>query len=61
MNERDPAWNVINQESDQLVNLSHCQIGRLNVYRGQENIVEINHLGFLLTERGTIEVGRQLH
>ena len=58
MNERDPVWMVTNLESRELVNTSLCQVVSLNVYRGKENVIEINHSGFTLTDRGTIEVSK---
>ena len=37
--------------------LSHCQSSDLEVYRGREQAIEINHEGFSLSDGGTIEVG----
>ena len=43
-------------ERDQLVNSSHCNISSLEVYRGMDEVIEINHDGFSLSNNGNIEV-----
>ena len=43
-------------ERDQLVNSSHCNISSLEVYRGRDEVIEINHDGFSLSNNGNIEV-----
>ena len=43
-------------ETDQLVNSSLCHIASLEVYRGRDQAIEINHGGFFLSDNGTIQV-----
>jgi hypothetical protein len=38
------------------LNSSSCQISSLEVYRGRQQAIEINHQGFSLSENGTIKV-----
>ena len=48
---------VNEQKNKSLIqNISLCQIASLEVYRGKDSIVEINHSGFTLTDRNTIKV-----
>ena len=42
--------------TDQQVNSSFCHIASLEVYRGREQAIEINHHGFTLNTSGAIEV-----
>ena len=42
--------------TDQPVNSSFCHISSLEVYRGKEQAIEINHGGFSLSDSGNIEV-----
>ena len=44
-------FNGTNQSVD-----NSCQIDSLEVYRGREQVIEISHDGFSLTENGTVEV-----
>ena len=44
-----------NQQKNVSMNISLCQIASLEVYRGKENTSEINHSGFTLTDRNTIQ------
>ena len=46
----------LNQQKNKSLNVSLCQIASLEVYRGNESIIEINHSGFTLTDRNTIQV-----
>ena len=46
----------LNQQKHKSLNISLCQIASLEVYRGNESIIEINHSGFTLTDRNTIQV-----
>ena len=43
-------------ETDELVSSSFCHIASLEVYRGREQAIEINHDGFSLSDNGTIQV-----
>ena len=43
-------------KTDQLVNSSLCTISSLEVYRGRQQIIEISHQGFFLSDNGGIEV-----
>ena len=43
---------------EEQVNGSICNISALEVYRGREQVIEINNQGFSLTENGTIKVYR---
>ena len=43
-------------DTKQLVNGSFCNISRLEVYRGREQTIEINHEGFSLNDNGSVEV-----
>ena len=43
-------------ETDQLVNSSHCSISNLEVYRGREEAIKIGHDGFSLSNNSNIEV-----
>ena len=47
---------IIDVQKNKSLNLSLCQIASLEVYRGEENAIEINHSGFILTNRSTIQV-----
>lgn len=40
----------------QKINNSSCYIASLEVYRGREKAIKINHTGFVLDNSGTIEV-----
>ena len=40
----------------QKINNSSCYIASLEVYRGREKVIEINHTGFVLDNSGTIQV-----
>ena len=42
--------------TNQLVNSSLCAISSLEVYRGREQVIEISHKGFFLSDNGSIEV-----
>ena len=46
----------VNQQKNKSLNLSLCQIASLEVYRGKESVNEIDHSGFTLTDRNTIQV-----
>ena len=48
----------VNQHKNKSLNLSLCQIAGLEVYRGEENAIEINPSGFTLTNRSTIQVNK---
>ena len=48
--------NVTIVNNHQPVNRSVCSISNLEVYRGREEVTEISHDGFSLTDRGTVEV-----
>ena len=48
----------VNQHKNKSLNLSLCQIAGLEVYRGEENAIEINPSGFTLTNRRTIQVNK---
>ena len=43
-------------KTEQLVNSSFCHIASLEVFRGRNQAIEIDHSGFLLSDNGTIEV-----
>ena len=47
---------VTYMNTSQLVNSSFCHIASLEVYRGREQVIKINHGGFSLSDNGTIEV-----
>lgn len=47
---------VTTRSTQQKVNNSFCYIASLEVYRGREKAIEINHTGFVLDNSGTIEV-----
>ena len=47
---------INNIVTHQPVNGSFCCIVSLEVYRGREQITEISHDGFSLSDRGTVEV-----
>ena len=44
--------------TNQTVNSSFCNISSLEVYRGRQQAIEISHLGFSLSDNGSIEVRR---
>ena len=44
------------QQKNMTLNISMCQIANLEVYRGKTSIFEINHSGFTLMDRNTIQV-----
>ena len=48
---------IVYKDQPMQVNTSFCHIAGLEVYRGREQAIEINHEGFSLSDRGTIEVG----
>ena len=48
---------IVYKDQHKQVNTSFCHIASLEVYRGREQAIEINHEGFSLSDRGTIEVG----
>ena len=43
-------------ETDELVNSSLCHISSLEVYRGQQQAIEISNQGFSLIDNGSIKV-----
>ena len=45
-----------NETPDKLVNGSLCNISSLEVYRGRDEVIKINHDGFSLSNNGNIEV-----
>ena len=51
----DAAVAIINS-TYQFVNGSLCQIASLEVYRGRDQIIEISHDGFSLSENGMVKV-----
>ena len=46
------------RQSDEMTNHSNfdCAIDSLEVYRGRQKAIEIDHKGFTITARGTVEV-----
>ena len=42
--------------TDQPVNSSFCSIASVEVFRGWEGAIEINHRGFTLSDNGSVEV-----
>ena len=48
------------QQNLMLADTSFCNISSLEVYRGREQVIEINHQGFFLSENGSIEVKHTL-
>ena len=54
---------VVYSGTRQPANGSFCNIASLEVYRGKEQAIEINHSGFSLGNRGTIEasVNKVIH
>ena len=47
---------VTNTSSCQSVTSPFCHISSLEVYRGMEEAIKINHGGFSLSDKGTIQV-----
>ena len=47
---------VTSRSRGEQVNGSVCQISSLEVYRGQQQAIEISHQGFSLSDNGSIEV-----
>ena len=44
------------KQKNMTLNISMCQVASLEVYRGMTSIFEINHSGFTLMDRNTIQV-----
>ena len=51
---------VVHKDQQMNADTSFCNISSLEVYRGREQVIEISHQGFSLTENGTIEVQHTL-
>ena len=49
---------VVYRETDQPVNSSLCFISYLEIFRGRDQIIEIESDGFSLNERGFIEASK---
>jgi hypothetical protein len=47
------------KDTEQPINKSVCDIASLEVYRGREQVIEISHNGFTLSNSGTFEVSHQ--
>ena len=47
---------IITKSTNESLNNSVCDISSLEVYRGREQAIEINHTGFILGNSGTFEV-----
>ena len=47
---------VYHKPTDQPVNSAFCHITSLEVYRGKNKAIKINHDGFHLSQSGAIEV-----
>ena len=47
---------IVVKGTQQQVNSSLCHISSLAVYRGRNQVIEISHHGFSLSDSGTIEV-----
>ena len=51
---------IVTKSTNESLNNSVCDISSLEVYRGREQAIEINHTGFILGNSGTFEVNRFL-
>ena len=47
---------VVYKDLQMLVDKSFCNISSLEAYHGREQVIEISHQGFSLSDNGTIEV-----
>jgi hypothetical protein len=59
-NVADPVVALRGSAEHTQLNNSTCQISSLEVYRGREQAIEINHQGFSLSDSGTIKVHQLL-
>ena len=47
---------IVTKSTNEPLNTSVCDISSLEVYRGREQAIAINHTGFVLGNSGTFEV-----